>query len=149
MHQTNQLTTTHGPNAAEPSPNEEGLSNDALQAAGLKRVSAYVRQEESANAARVRKAREKAATAGVQQLNVVAPAAAREVIKKVAADLRDGCDLRFALEQALSVEAQKTDPLAVVRVAPAYVLRNEEKMVQRLRSLRGWQKFLAKLLRLI
>ncbi|MDP3251140.1 MAG: hypothetical protein Q8M77_04445 [Hydrogenophaga sp.] len=149
MRQTNQLTTTHSSTAAEPSPNEEGLSDDALSAAGLKRISAYVRREESANASRVRRAREKAATEGVQQLNVVAPAAAREVIKKVAADLRDGCDLRFALEQALSVEAQKTDPLAVVRVAPAYVLRSEEKMVQRLRSLRGWQRFLAKLLRLI
>jgi Na+-translocating ferredoxin:NAD+ oxidoreductase RNF subunit RnfB len=149
MHQTNQLTTTQDCPAAEPSPNEEGLSDDALSAAGLKRVSAYVRQEESGNAARVRKAREKAATTGVQQLNVVAPAAARDAIKKMAADLRDGCDLRLALEQALSVEAQKTDPLAVVRVAPAYVLRNEERMVQRLRSLRGWQKFLAKLLRLI
>lgn len=149
MQQTNQLTNTQGRTAAEPFPNAEGLSEDALSAAGLKRISAYVRQEESANASRVRRAREKAATAGVQQLNVVAPAAAREVIKKVAADLRDGCDLRFALEQALSAEAQKTDPLAVVRVAPAYVLRNEEKMVQRLRSLRGWQKFLAKLLRLI
>lgn len=149
MHQTNQLTTTNGRTAAVPSQIEEGMSDDALSAAGLKRINAYVRQEESANAARVRRAREKAATAGVQQLNVFAPAAAREVIKKVAADLRDGCDLRFALEQALSAEAQKTDPLAVVRVAPAYVLRNEEKLVQRLRSLRGWQRVLAKLLRLI
>lgn len=144
-----QLTTIHGRTAAVPFPNEEGLSDNALSAAGLKRISAYVRREESANAARVRRTREKAATAGVQQLNVVAPAAAREVIKKVAADLRDGCDMRLALEQALSAEAQKADPLAVVRVAPAYVFRNEERMVQRLRSLRGWRKLLAKLLRLI
>lgn len=149
MHQTNQLTTTHGRTAAEPSPNEEGMSDDALSAAGLKRISAYVRREESANAARVRRTREKSAAAGTQQLNVVAPAAAREVIKKMASDLREGCDMRLALEQALSAEAQKTDPLAVVRVAPAYVFRNEERMVQRLRSLNGWQKFLAKLLRLI
>jgi hypothetical protein len=149
MHQTNQLTTTHGRTAAVPSPIEEGMSDDALRAAGLKRISAYVRREEGANAARVRRAREKAATEGVQQLNIVAPAAVRETIKKMAADLRDGCDMRLALEQALSVEAQKLDPLAVVRVAPAYVFRNEEKTLQRLRSLRGWQRFLAKLLRLI
>jgi hypothetical protein len=85
----------------------------------------------------------------VQQLNIVAPAAACEVLKKMATDLRDGCDMRLALEQALSAEAQKVDPLAVVRVSPAYVFRDEERAVQRLRSLRGWQKFLAKLLRLI
>jgi len=148
MHQTNQLTTRGAP-AAEPSPNEDGMSDDALSVAGLKRISAYVRREDGGNASRARRARAKAATEGVQQLNIVAPAAAREVIKKMAADLRDGCDMRLALEQALSTEAQKADPLAVVRVAPAYVFRNEEKMVQRLRSLRGWQKFLAKLLRLI
>lgn len=108
MSQTNQLTTTaDSDTAADPYSNQQDMSDDALRAAGLKRISAYVRREESANAARVRRTREKSAAAGVQQLNVVAPAAAHETIKKMAADLRDGCDLRLALEQALSVEAQK------------------------------------------
>lgn len=125
------------------------MSDDALAAAGLKKINAFVRSEQSANAKRLRKVREKAAIAGLEQLNVIAPTVAHEAIKGMAVELRAGHGLLSALERALSIEAQKSDPLTVVRIAPAHVFESEQRTFQKLRGLRGWRKFLAKLLHLL
>jgi len=60
------------------------LTDDQLQAGGLRPVKAFVRTRVSRNAMRVKKHREKAAQEGLEQVNVVAPPDAREVVKLIA-----------------------------------------------------------------
>lgn len=60
------------------------LTDDQLEAGGLRQVRAFVRTKASKNALRVQKHREKAAAEGLGQVNVVAPEAARDALKAIA-----------------------------------------------------------------
>ena len=98
------------------------LSDDALASGGLRKVSAFVRTATSANAKRVKKAREKAGESGKRQVNVMVPAIAHRAIRELAKELNAGANYRDALERLLLAESKTGDPRAVVRVV------NEQKV---------------------
>jgi len=127
----------------------QGLTDDALSEAGLVKISAFIRNEQSANAKRVQKARKKAATSGMRQVNVVAPPAAHETIKALASQLQAGCNTRVALERLLYAEVRKSAPDAVVRVVSTQELEVERRATRHLAGFRGWRRVMAKLLGLI
>lgn len=130
------------------------LSDDSLASGGLVRVSAFMRTKASANAARVKKAREKAADTGVRQLNVVVPLAAHAAMKAIAKDLQAGGLLGDVLKAALALEAPASKLAEVPGAAPASAspsetparLRHSEPAAARLASLKGWRLLLARLL---
>ncbi len=125
------------------------LSDDALASGGLRKVSAYVRTEASANAKRVKKAREKAGESGKRQINVMVPATAHGAIRELAKELNEGANYRDALERLLLAESKPGDPRAVVRVVNVQTMTALENLERRINSFRGWRRFLVKLLRLL
>jgi len=127
----------------------QDLSDDFLNEAGLVKVSAFIRNGQSANARRVRKAREKANSSGVNQLNVLLPATAHGQFKALACEVRAGSDMQTALTQALSTEVKKADAGATVRIASAHILANEQRAIQKLLSLSGWRRLVARFLGLL
>ena len=130
------------------------LSDDSLASGGLVRVSAFMRTKASANAARVKKSREKAADTGVRQLNVVVPLAAHAAMKAIAKDLQAGVSLGDVLKAALALEASEPVPARApgstsASAQPARAperLRHAEPATARLASLKGWCLALARLL---
>ncbi|MFO1291749.1 MAG: hypothetical protein U1F07_01585 [Rubrivivax sp.] len=141
------------------------LSDDALAASGLVKVAAYIRTKSSANATRVRKSRQKAADAGVRQLNVVVPLAAHAAMKAIAKDLQQGASLADVLTAAIAAAAPKPtavpatattqpEPLthakpAVAAPAPPPLPRPFELEAAGLSRLKGWRRLLARLLGLL
>ena len=91
-----------GATGTEPSFPE--LTDDALSAAGMVKVAAFVRSDSTAQAKRTNKHRKRCAEAGLRQLNVVAPESAHPTIKAIAEQLRTGCGVRAALEYVLASE---------------------------------------------
>jgi hypothetical protein len=125
------------------------LSDHALSEAGMVKISAFVRNEKSANARRVQKAKIKAETSGLRQVNVVAPPASHQIIKALASKLQTGCDTRTALESLLSAEPNQGivdvgQPVASVEAPEAGKL-----VIRGLSQLTGWRLLLARLLRLV
>lgn len=121
-----------------------GLTNDALKAAGLAKVYAFVRAEASANALRVRKAREKAADEGSRQVNVVVPIAAHRAIKAMAKELQEGASVTEALTALLTAEVAATHPRVVVRVMSAERAGEVDALAARVAALQGWRLRLAR-----
>jgi hypothetical protein len=91
------------------------LTDDQLEAGGLRQVRAFVRTRASKNALRVQKHREKAAAEGLGQVNVVAPDEARDVLRAIAKRTAGG----EALEAVLRDLAGLQRPQAVPGSAPA------------------------------
>ena len=130
------------------------LSDDTLAAGGLVRVSAFMRTNSSANAARVKKSREKlAADTGVKQLNVVVPLLAHAAMKTIAKNLQAGGSLGDVLKAALALEAPTPKRVETPGAAPSPAsllpsttparLRHAELAAARLASLKGWRLLLA------
>lgn len=97
------------PGATGMEPSIPELSDDALGAAGMVKVAAFVRSDPTAQAKRTKKHRKKSAEAGLRQVNVVAPESAHPAIKAIAEQLRTGCDVRTALENVLASGVGSTD----------------------------------------
>lgn len=128
-HGIDQLPARHGAPPFE-------LSDDALNAAGIVKVQAFVRSGQSANAKRAKKHRALQAQEGHRQLNVVAPASAHEAIKGIAAHVKNGGDIQAALEWALdSVRKDSPSPKPPIFVN----LRNKPSQRQPL-VFRTWQR---------
>lgn len=103
------LPTIPQPGATGMEPSIPELSDDALSAAGMLKVAAFVRSDPTAQAKRTKKHRKKSAEAGLRQVNVVAPESAHPAIKAIAEQLRAGCDVRTALEHVLASGVGSTD----------------------------------------
>ncbi len=123
-----------------------GLVADALVAAGLKRVTAYVRDKASANAERVKRSREKLAESGVAQVNVRVPIALHQTIKDVANALQTKGDARQALEASLLAEVKSTFPHGTILVCDRQELEAFREFSRRMNGLSGWRQQLARLL---
>ena len=85
-------------------PSIADVSDQALTAAGMVKVAAFVRRNGTAQAKRTSRHRQKCAEAGLRQVNVVAPESAHATIKAIAEHVRTGCDVRTALEHVLASE---------------------------------------------
>ena len=153
-----QTNSTKAPEFVEHIPNvaldyANILSDNSLASGGLVRVSAFMRTKASANAARVKKAREKAADTGIRQLNVVVPLAAHAAMKAIAKDLQAGGLLSDVLKAALAHENFQPTPVRVPSKASSSVppLRARERRqhaelaTTRLANLKGWRLLLARL----
>lgn len=135
------------PATALPDVAEGALTTDAvIAAAGLRKVTAYVRESESANAIRVRRAREKIAAVGITQINVRAPKELQQTVKDLASALSDTGNARQALETLLTAEVNASTPGSALLVASQRQIEAYQVFVQRLT---GWRLFLARLLGLI
>lgn len=109
------------------------ITEEQLRDAGFKRVEAYLLDDDkSANAKRVAKHREKAATEGVKQINVLAPESSHESIKQIAERTRGGENVEDVL-RSLAPEMQH---VTIVQI----------NLGKRLQSLPSWKRKLAKLL---
>jgi nucleotide-binding universal stress UspA family protein len=116
------------------------LTNDQLEAGGLRQVRAFVRTRASRNALRVQKHREKAAEGGLQQVNVVAPEAARDAVKEIARRTTAGepleavlLDVAKAPAAPAAAPAPKVDTSTSTSEADALVIA-----AARRSGLRGW-----------
>lgn len=104
------------------------LTDAELEAGGLRQVKAFVRTKASSNALRVRKHREKAEAQGMGQVNVVAPAEARDTIKAIAKRTAGGESLDAVLRDLVGVV-----PPVVVRLP-----ESEAKIIKAARE-SGWR----------
>lgn len=96
--------TAPQPATSGAAPSIADVSDEALTAAGMVKVAAFVRGNRTAQAKRTSKHRQKCAEAGLRQVNVVAPESAHATIKAIAEHVRTGCDVRTALEHVLASE---------------------------------------------
>ena len=87
------------------------LTDDQLEAGGLRQVRAFVRTKASKNALRVQKHREKAAAEGLGQVNVVAPEAARKALKTIAKRTSGGEPLEAVLRDCLASVMTEESPV--------------------------------------
>lgn len=120
------------------------LTDDQLEAGGLRQVRAFVRTKASKNALRVQKHREKAAAEGLGQVNVVAPEAARDALKAIAKRTAGGEALEAVLRD-LAGAVPGPAPAPKVDTSPAperpAKLPEADAMVvaaARAPGLRGW-----------
>lgn len=125
------------------------LSDDFLASSGLRKVSAFVRAPKSANALRVKKAREKTREGGSGQVNVTAPVAVHTAIKSIAKELQNGKTICKVLEGALQAELKTVNPQASVQVISGPDAELHEQIAGRLVRLEGWRRWLAKLIGLL
>jgi hypothetical protein len=98
--------------------NDGGLSDEELTARGLVKIQAFTRatQGVTGSATRTKRAREKSAASGARQLNVIAPVVVHDALRTIAKDLQLGLSLSDVLQQALTIELQRQDPCAMVKV---------------------------------
>lgn len=130
----------------QPSTSVESLPDDALAAAGLKKVTAFVRVDPKGQAERAKKIREKRALGGVAQLNVLAPVSCHQTIKSVAKAFQSSGDVQPVLEQLLTSELRAKNPDALVVVTTSARQKVLENLERRLSRLTGFRKFIARLL---
>ena len=134
--------------AQSPNDNLE-LPDDVLAAAGLRKVNAFIRTEQSANAARVKRARQKAAESGAAQFNVLAPIAFHKTIKDLSKSLQSGEAAQAVFENLLTIEAKAINPDAVVIVSTREAVTTAERIARKLACLGGLRRLIARLLGLI
>jgi len=120
-------------------PESAGLSDDALSAAGLAKVYAFVRKERAPSASRSKRAREKAAEVGSGQLNVVVPLVAHRAVKAMAKELQTGSSVTEALTTLLAAELKAPHPGVVVRVMSDSRAREADALAKKITALRGWR----------
>ena len=92
------------------------LTDDQLEAGGLRQVRAFVRTKASKNALRVQKHREKAADEGLGQVNVVAPEAARDALKAIAKRTAGGEPLEAVLRDLAGLQRPQAGPAPAPKV---------------------------------
>ena len=95
------------------------LTDDQLEAGGLRQVRAFVRTKASKNALRVQRHREKAAAEGLGQVNVVAPEAARKALKTIAKRTSGGEPLEAVLRDLAGLQSPQAVPEADALVVAA------------------------------
>lgn len=69
---------------------EQALTDQELEAGGLKPVKAWVRTKQAGNAVRTKRYKERQAAEGVKQVNVQAPQETHEALKAIAARTKAG-----------------------------------------------------------
>lgn len=120
------------------------LSEEALASGGLVKVNAYVRTRSSANALRVKKSRQRAASDGLRQLNVVVPVEAHAAIKAFAKGLQRGNSVADAAKSLLADE-----PNAILHSKDAQQAAVLERLAVQLAQMSGWRRWIARLVGLI
>lgn len=121
------------------------LTDERLLAGGLVRVSAFVRGNQSANAKRQERAREKAAALGLKQVNIKVPSEHHGLIRALAKELQSGCSVRSSLQQMLRAEIASNEPGSVVVVGSAW----QYETLQKIAELKGWRRLLAQFIGLL
>ncbi len=92
------------------------LTDDQLEAGGLRQVRAFVRTKASKNALRVQKHREKAAAEGLGQVNVVAPDEAKEALRAIAKRTAGGESLEAVLRDLAGLQRPQAGPAPAPKV---------------------------------
>lgn len=108
------------------------LTDEVLASAGLQKITAYVKTEQSSNAKRKQRAREKAEQLGIKQLNIQLPVHMYGLVKEIVQELQSTPDAKLALQNILA----KTGAYEPVSMPQP-------------KQLRGWRLRIAKLLGLI
>lgn len=116
------------------------LTDDQLEAGGLRQVRAFVRTKASKNALRVQKHREKAAAEGLGQVNVVAPEAARKALKTIAKRTSGGEPLEAVLRDCLASVMTEESPVMGATITATAPLEVDAMVVAAAHApgLRGW-----------
>ena len=116
------------------------LTDDQLEAGGLRQVRAFVRTRASRNALRVQKHREKAAAEGLGQVNVVAPEAARDALKAIAKRTAGGEPLEAVLRDCLASVMTEESPVMGATITATAPLEVDAMVVAAAHApgLRGW-----------
>lgn len=116
------------------------LTDDQLEAGGLRQVRAFVRTKASRNALRVQKHREKAAAEGLGQVNVVAPEAARKALKTIAKRTSGGEPLEAVLRDCLASVMTEESPVMGATITATAPLEVDAMVVAAAHApgLRGW-----------
>jgi Na+-translocating ferredoxin:NAD+ oxidoreductase RNF subunit RnfB len=129
----------------------DGLTDEDLIAGGFLKVQAYTRSKTSAtaNAARSKRARQKASDKGLSQLNVLAPTTAHAAMKAIAKELQAGQPMTDALQSCPLAAVQLNDPTATIRVMTGLEAAAVETVAAKLLKLKGWRLWLARLFRLL
>lgn len=120
-------------------PSVTDVSDEALTAAGMVKVAAFIRGTQTSQAKRASKHRQKYTDAGLRQVNVIAPESAHSAIKAIAERVRTGCDVRTALEHVLTSQSQttgstKAEPMQFTKRRPSRST-NLRRLLTRLRDL--------------
>lgn len=90
---------------------EQALTDQELEAGGLKPVKAWVRTKQASNAVRSKRYKERRAAEGVRQINVQAPQEAHGALKEIAARTKAGESLQAVLaDLAGAPSAQSGSP---------------------------------------
>ncbi len=129
----------------------DGLTDEDLIAGGFHKVQAFTRSKTSAtaNAARSKRARQKASDKGLSQLNVLAPTTAHAAMKAIAKELQAGQPMTDALQSCLLAAVQLNDPTATIRVMTGLEAAAVETVAAKLLKLKGWRLWLARLFGLL
>lgn len=108
-----------------------GPSDDDLMAMGLAPTRAWVRANETGQARRNRRYRERAAAQGQRQLSATVPEEARDTVRQICRRLCDG-DLSVADLAALQASAaRRSEAEKAQDAAPLAVSRNDNKRLVR------------------
>lgn len=97
------------------------LSDDELANQGLVKITAFMRTEQSIEAARKKRQREKEANQGVKQLNVKLPVEAHETVKAIAQACAQGKTVQEAIQSVTS--PPNSHPQTATRKWKAVLLR--------------------------
>jgi hypothetical protein len=91
---------------------DQALTDQALEAGGLKPVKAWVRTKQASNAMRTKRYKERQAAEGVRQINVQAPQEAHEALKALAARTKAGEPLESVLADLAGSRVMAPEPLS-------------------------------------
>lgn len=106
------------------------LTDDQLGRAGLIKIEAFVRTKTSAAASRKAKQRAKEKAEGIQTVTLTVPAAAKEQLKAVAAEVASGKSLVEAVQSVTS---------------HGQVTKSQEQIIgERVLAMTGWKRIIAK-----
>lgn len=108
------------------------LTDEVLASAGLQKITAYVKTEQSSNAKRKQRARKKAEQLGIKQLNIQLPVHMHGLVKEIVQELQSTPDVKLALQNILA-KSGAYEPVSMPQP----------------KQLRGWRLRVAKLLGLI
>ena len=140
-HHTVEASPTSPHDGTEPCCPPVGLTDEELTAHGIIKIQAYARASSNptGSAARSKRARERAAASGAGQLNVTAPVVAHATLRAIAKDLQAGSALCDVLRGALTAEAQRTSPSALVTVTTDRAAAKAPAIRQKTNVLAAWK----------
>lgn len=100
-------------------PEQPALTDEQLREMGLKPVRSFIRTDASKAALRTARHRAKLEQEGRSQLNVVAPAEARDVLKEIARRTAEGEPMEAVLRDLAGLQRPQAAPAPKVDVSPA------------------------------